>query len=514
MAIPEIPVTDTKAAPCQAAECLNPATWTTHASNERRPDMGSTQVCDDHLAEPGLCQASGLPDPDSWTVVPIHEGSPPYCLASCPTCHPARSVMSADMQRELSDAALTLHDARVPLVKDGRRLSLAERIRDLIDAGRYAGNAARIEKETADRAFASLKEIGTHIGHIAGETTLSESVGRLAVHARILEDTLNEALNRHWHLVNRRTPVTDGEHAASNEWIRRSSLVLDRNRSPSGTPIGIRHAQAAVDLAHNRVRCMAAGAGGRPCRWEGPISAVKGFGGDGRPECPRCGQDQLVEVLPSDFAKLANHPALQEAITASVKGTIARPPSPLRNILRQAPASPTSDLVRVGVESASPPGEWRYRCPMCEERQAIATGTAEVVCYACSTRVALVWPQMRPGWDEAAKAGRAFVTASSSFADLLQAPAVRTALAGVTIGEVFRSAVVAYHLTKDLPAPSGGDKAEDREIPPADLFGRGISMLRRLADEASDLGAVKMADQLDDLRSRLWPEEVDDDAER
>lgn len=76
---------------CQALDCLNDACWETYASNERRPDMGGTQVCDQHLVEPGLCPRADMPSPDSWTVVAIHEGSPPYCLVTCPTCHPKQA---------------------------------------------------------------------------------------------------------------------------------------------------------------------------------------------------------------------------------------------------------------------------------------------------------------------------------------------------------------------------------------------------------------------------------------
>lgn len=43
-------------------------------------------TCDAHLSE-GMSHLPGQPAPEHWRVFPLHEGSPPYCAVTCPTCH-------------------------------------------------------------------------------------------------------------------------------------------------------------------------------------------------------------------------------------------------------------------------------------------------------------------------------------------------------------------------------------------------------------------------------------------
>jgi hypothetical protein len=72
---------------CQVPDCGKLATFHSWPANAAHPDEGGMQTCNEHLVE-GMSHLPGHPDPEHWRVFPIHEGSPPYCLASCPTCHP------------------------------------------------------------------------------------------------------------------------------------------------------------------------------------------------------------------------------------------------------------------------------------------------------------------------------------------------------------------------------------------------------------------------------------------
>jgi len=72
---------------CQVQGCGKPATYHSFPNNARHPDEGGMQTCDGHLNE-GMSALAGQPDPEHWLVYSLHEGSPPYCLVTCPTCHP------------------------------------------------------------------------------------------------------------------------------------------------------------------------------------------------------------------------------------------------------------------------------------------------------------------------------------------------------------------------------------------------------------------------------------------
>lgn len=75
--------------PCQVSGCVKDATYHSFPANASHPDEGGMQTCDGHLAE-GMSTIQGQPTPEHWRVFPIHESSPPLCLVTCPTCHPAR----------------------------------------------------------------------------------------------------------------------------------------------------------------------------------------------------------------------------------------------------------------------------------------------------------------------------------------------------------------------------------------------------------------------------------------
>jgi hypothetical protein len=59
-------------------------------------------TCDLHLSE-GMSHLLGQPAPDHWRVFPLHEGSPPYCAVTCPTCHPTQAIHIARIEVHADD---------------------------------------------------------------------------------------------------------------------------------------------------------------------------------------------------------------------------------------------------------------------------------------------------------------------------------------------------------------------------------------------------------------------------